>query len=85
MECCDRLCVNCVNFYYVNRLIMDYKVCDIVEKDEMCSFKIDMFCKKYLSRRLEIYCFDYEEFCCLMCVIVFYRKCENVRSLDECV
>lgn len=63
---------------------MDHKVCDIAEKDEMCSLKIDMFCKKHSSRRLEIYCFDHGESCCLMCATVSHRKCENVRSLDEC-
>lgn len=59
-------------------LLDDSQVVDFV-------FDIVGFCEKYVDWKLEVYCFDDELVCCLMCVIIDYRKCKMVESLEECV
>nr|XP_034329855.1 E3 ubiquitin-protein ligase Midline-1-like [Crassostrea gigas] len=81
-ECCDQLCESCVNFHKISRLTMEHKLGNIAERDQ--NFSVDLFCKQHTSRRLEVYCFDHEEACCLMCATVSHRKCEKVNSLEDC-
>ncbi|XP_052705479.1 E3 ubiquitin-protein ligase Midline-1-like [Crassostrea angulata] len=81
-KCCDQLCENCVNFHKISRLTMEHKLGNIAERDQNLS--VDLFCKQHTSRRLEVYCFDHEEACCLMCATVSHRKCEKVTSLEDC-
>ncbi|XP_062586243.1 transcription intermediary factor 1-beta-like [Saccostrea cucullata] len=83
-ECSDNLCEKCVKFHEVNRLTMEHKVCSIEAQNHSDSFSSVLFCKQHSSRKLEVYCFDHEEPCCLMCATVSHRKCEKVSSLDEC-
>ncbi|XP_061170073.1 uncharacterized protein LOC133179301 [Saccostrea echinata] len=83
-ECSDNLCEKCVKFHEVNRLTMEHKVCRIEAQNQTNSFSSVFFCKQHNSRKLEVYCFDHEEPCCLMCATVSHRKCEKVSSLDEC-
>ncbi|XP_062614902.1 E3 ubiquitin-protein ligase TRIM33-like [Saccostrea cucullata] len=83
-ECSDNLCEKCAKFHKVNRLTMEHKVCSIEAQNQTESFSSVLFCKQHSSRKLEVYCFDHEEPCCLMCATVSHRKCEKVSSLDEC-
>ncbi|XP_062578391.1 probable E3 ubiquitin-protein ligase MID2 [Saccostrea cucullata] len=83
-ECSDNLCEKCAKFHEVNRLTMEHKVCNIEAKNQTDSISSVLFCKQHSSRKLEVYCFDHEEPCCLMCATVSHRKCEKVSSLDEC-
>lgn len=83
-ECCEQLCENCVNFHQYSRLTMEHKVCNIAEQNQKISLSVDLFCKQHTSRRLEVYCFDHEEPCCLMCATVSHRKCQKVNSLEDC-
>ena len=83
-ECSDRLCDNCVKFNHVNRLTMKHTVCNIEEQEQTYKPEVDLFCKQHASRKLEVYCFDHEEPCCLMCFTVSHRKCDKVSSLEDC-
>jgi hypothetical protein len=83
-ECCDRLCEICVEFHSVNRLTMEHKVCNLEDQSPTKTTSSQLFCPQHASRKLEVYCFDHEEPCCLMCATVSHRKCEKVSSLDEC-
>lgn len=83
-ECDDRLCKNCVKFHQVNRLTMEHSVYNTAEENQISSVKIDLFCKQHSSNRLEVYCFDHEEPCCLMCATIIHRNCEKVGTLNDC-
>ena len=83
-ECCDYLCENCVKCHKTYRFTMEHTVCNIEEREKTGKLKVDLFCKQHVSRRLEVYCFDHEEPCCLMCATVSHRKCDKVSSLEDC-
>lgn len=83
-ECCENLCESCVTFHQYSRLTMEHKVCNIAEQTQKINLSVDLFCKQHTSRRLEVYCFDHEEPCCLMCATISHRKCEQVNSLEDC-
>lgn len=51
-ECCDQLCENCVKYHHGNRLTMQYKVCNIADKNHISSKKVDYFCKNHRNKRL---------------------------------
>ncbi|XP_078311137.1 E3 ubiquitin-protein ligase Midline-1-like [Crassostrea virginica] len=83
-ECCDKLCENCVKFHHTNRFTMEHQVCNLEEREQTDKLEVDLFCKQHASKRLEVYCFDHEEPCCLMCATVSHRKCDKVSSLEDC-
>lgn len=83
-ECDDRLCENCVKFHQVNRLTMEHSVHNTAEENQMKSDKIDLFCKQHSGSRLEVYCFDHEEPCCLICATISHKNCEKVGTLNDC-
>lgn len=83
-ECCDQLCENCVKYHHGNRLTMQHKLCNIANKEHIYSKRIDYFCKNHRYKRLEVYCSDHEEPCCLLCATVSHRTCKQVSSLDDC-
>lgn len=37
----------------------------------------------YIDKVIEVYCFDYEKFGCIFCLIMVYKKCDVVLLLDE--
>lgn len=83
-DCDDRLCKYCVKFHQVNRLTMEHTVYNTAEENEMNSIKINLFCTQHSSNKLEVYCFDHDEPCCLMCATISHRNCEKVGSLNDC-
>ncbi|XP_062566727.1 transcription intermediary factor 1-beta-like [Saccostrea cucullata] len=85
IDCCDDLCEKCANCHHANRLSMEHRVLslDDAETADCCS-NMTFFCEKHADRKLEVYCFDHEQACCLMCATTEHRKCEKVENLEEC-
>lgn len=48
-------------------------------------FEMDEMCFVYFDKFLEVFCFDYRKFCCSICFVIDYRKCDEVFFLDEIV
>lgn len=85
IDCCDDLCENCAKAHPANRLSMEHCVLSLndVEKADTGSQMVG-FCEKHTDRKLEVYCFDHEQACCLMCATTEHRKCDEVENVEEC-
>lgn len=85
IDCFDDLCEKCANSHHANRLSMEHRVMSL-DDSQAADFVPDTvgFCEKHADRRLEVYCFDDELACCLMCATTDHRKCKMVESLEEC-
>lgn len=46
---------------------------------------MDELCCVYVGEYLKVFCFDYDEFCCSICVVIYYRYCEWVEVLEEII
>lgn len=42
-------------------------------------------CFKYNYEMIQMYCYDYEQLCCGLCVGIEYRKCEKVDIVENVV
>ncbi|KAK3098635.1 hypothetical protein FSP39_021409 [Pinctada imbricata] len=40
-------------------------------------------CSLHKNRKIELFCFDHAEPCCLTCMTVHHRKCDKVTTLEE--
>lgn len=45
---------------------------------------VENVCMKYKGEIIKMFCVDYKEVCCIICVSFEYRKCNNVDSIDKC-
>jgi hypothetical protein len=64
---------------------MEHRVVPLneVENVDTC-LKMVEFCEIHADRKLEVYCFDHEQACCLMCATTGHRKCDDVKNLEDC-
>ncbi|XP_061176348.1 uncharacterized protein LOC133185254 [Saccostrea echinata] len=84
IDCCDDLCEKCANSHHANRLSMEHRVLSLDDAEADCCSNMTLFCEKHADRKLEVYCFDHEQACCLLCATTEHRKCEKVENLEEC-
>lgn len=42
-------------------------------------------CFKYKNEKIQMYCYEYEQLCCGLCVGIEYRKCEKVDIVENVV
>lgn len=85
IDCCDDLCEKCAETHHASRLSMDHRVLSLDDAEAVDkSGDVVGFCEKHENRKLEVYCFDDEMACCLMCATIDHRKCKMVESLEDC-
>ena len=45
----------------------------------------DLYCNEHPDKKLEAFCTDHSAVCCLSCVLLQHRKCEDVKSTEDAV
>lgn len=74
--CMECLCEGCISYYKKFIIIKDY---DVVFLDEINKFVYceneEEYCNKYDFRYLDLFCFDYDIFCCFICSVIEYKIC----------
>ncbi|XP_061185492.1 uncharacterized protein LOC133193546 [Saccostrea echinata] len=84
VDCSDMLCTKCRDIHNSIRSTMKHEV---LAKSKISSSKVfrrNLFCEDHSDRKLEVYCFDHEKPCCLMCATITHRKCDRVEILEKC-
>ena len=83
-ECMETLCDMCRKYH--GRLASS-KSHEIVPINKVAyediNFRSEMItCKDHEGKKLEFYCSDHDGPCCITCVTLLHRKCENVDTLE---
>lgn len=51
--------------------------------EEMDWISTDQFCEKYPDKKLERFCVDHDEVCCLTCITTDHKTCHQIRGLED--
>ncbi|XP_076071970.1 uncharacterized protein LOC143043651 [Mytilus galloprovincialis] len=88
-DCDEALCDECLQLHGFMKLFVDHKVIridemnfpSIVEEPDLSM--ISDSCPVHTSKVLEAFCFDHQQLCCLLCITLHHRKCEQVQAIEE--
>ncbi|VDI36627.1 tripartite motif-containing protein 45 [Mytilus galloprovincialis] len=85
-ECLEALCQNCSSAHSRLKQSLTHKTVAI-EEQNIASLRLlqgsDEYCSIHETKRLEVYCFDHSKPCCVSCLNLDHRKCENVQNMDD--
>ncbi|XP_063418908.1 transcription intermediary factor 1-alpha-like [Mytilus trossulus] len=86
-DCTEAFCDNCCEMHGLMKLSMSHKVVDIMSI-QTNEFGIDLSkisdaCPVHSSKVVEAYCFDHQQLCCVLCVTLQHRKCEDVQAIED--
>lgn len=87
-ECQEVLCEVCTNYHKFMKLSLNHEPIHIDRdhiKETARISEVSETCPVHRSKKMEIYCFDHNQLCCVLCDSVNHRKCENVRVLDDII
>ncbi|VDH90060.1 Hypothetical predicted protein [Mytilus galloprovincialis] len=86
-ECSEAFCDDCLQLHNLMKFSADHRVVKIEKIDTLSarasepSFIIDT-CSVHKSKVLDAFCFDHQELCCVYCITLHHRKCENIQAID---
>ncbi|XP_052076259.1 tripartite motif-containing protein 45-like [Mytilus californianus] len=87
-DCSEAFCEECLRLHNLVKFCVDHKVVKIEEINTCTSggepelSSISDTCSLHQSKILDVYCFDHQELCCVHCLTLHHRKCENVQAID---
>ncbi|XP_052076816.1 E3 ubiquitin-protein ligase Midline-1-like [Mytilus californianus] len=88
-DCIEALCKECLHLHGLMKLFADHKIVQVKEIDTSASEQepdlcmISDSCPVHSSKSVVAFCFDHHELCCVLCVTVQHRRCENVQVIKE--
>ena len=87
VNCCEMLCETCTQYHRIHKQSSQHKVIDIADIKDIESplQHTDMYCHEHTGKKLKAYCFDHSVVCCMTCVMLTHRKCDNVQSVEKAI
>ncbi|KAJ8312365.1 hypothetical protein KUTeg_009738 [Tegillarca granosa] len=85
-ECQEAICEGCIGSHKVIKGLEHHQIesLDKLKKEKVMHIPtVDIYCPKHKDRKLEIYCHDHQAICCLTCMTMNHRKCNQVTTVDE--
>ncbi|XP_076117532.1 uncharacterized protein LOC143085186 [Mytilus galloprovincialis] len=86
-ECDETFCEKCNTMHTWMKLSSTHLVVALEELESNTS-GIDLHavseqCNTHPQNNIELFCFNHEQLCCIQCVSLNHRSCENVKSIEE--
>lgn len=84
IECREAFCEECSHYHKAFKAFIDHELID-VDKVSDLHLKLDSqysTCSEHM-KKIEVYCKDHKKPCCLHCVTLEHRKCNEVEAIDE--
>ncbi|KAK3083095.1 hypothetical protein FSP39_013840 [Pinctada imbricata] len=85
INCGEALCKSCERYHRRNKFLSNHKVVDIENygTTELPYNHKDIQCTEHPDKNVEAYCSDHSAICCMTCVMLKHRKCDNVGSIQD--
>lgn len=84
--CEDKFCDMCVKFYRRFNFMKDYKLFLLEElKKIFIVMEVVRFCFVYFEENIKYYCEYYLFLCCVVCVCIVYKECNDIKNVLEIV
>ncbi|XP_063416025.1 uncharacterized protein LOC134697672 [Mytilus trossulus] len=86
-ECDETFCEKCNTMHSWMKLSSTHLVVELEELESNTS-GIDLHavseqCKTHSTNKIEAFCLNHEQLCCIQCVSLNHRCCENVKTIEE--
>ncbi|VDI35514.1 Hypothetical predicted protein [Mytilus galloprovincialis] len=86
-ECCEAYCNECLEFHRWQKTSMNHNVTTIdnlhTDSNEIYLKSISDACPLHKLKVMELFCFDHQELCCVLCATFNHKKCENVCPIED--
>ncbi|KAK3088655.1 hypothetical protein FSP39_021998 [Pinctada imbricata] len=85
VNCSESLCYACHRAHRRNKFTSSHKLVGIenYESTELPLHHEDIPCTEHPDKKVGAYCTDHSVVCCMTCVMLKHRKCENVGSIED--
>ncbi|KAK3083151.1 hypothetical protein FSP39_015167 [Pinctada imbricata] len=85
INCAEALCKSCERYHRRNKSSTNHKLIDIENygTTELPLQQADIPCTEHPDEKLKAYCSDHSAICCMTCVMLKHRKCDNVGSIQD--
>ncbi|XP_021374183.1 E3 ubiquitin-protein ligase Midline-1-like isoform X1 [Mizuhopecten yessoensis] len=85
-DCKEVLCKQCRVAHRRSTLLSKHNVIaidEVTKSDVQLPVTIDETCPHHAGKTIEVYCIDHNALCCVLCVTLSHRSCQNVSSLED--
>ena len=84
-NCSEALCETCKDYHGIMKMLTSHKVIPINKMGTLKSplQSADLYCREHPEGQLESYCSEHSAVCCISCVMLKHRKCENVGKVVD--
>ncbi|CAG2252840.1 unnamed protein product [Mytilus edulis] len=86
-DCTEAFCDDCCEIHSLIKSLMRHKVVEIASiQTNECGIDLSTIsdaCPVHSSKVVEAYCFDHQQLCCVLCVTLKHRKCEDVQAIED--
>ena len=85
VDCSDALCKSCERQHKKFKSSRNHKIVSLSDLESADSPipSGDVYCLDHLDKRVEAYCSDHSMVCCITCVTIKHRKCDNVGTIED--
>ncbi|KAK3082542.1 hypothetical protein FSP39_010116 [Pinctada imbricata] len=85
VNCSEALCNTCGRYHRKTKATKSHKLVSIDdhETNDIPLKFADVFCTEHPEKRIKAYCNDHSAVCCMTCVMLKHRKCDNVGSIED--
>ncbi|KAK3108118.1 hypothetical protein FSP39_001557 [Pinctada imbricata] len=85
VNCSEALCNTCDRYHRKTKATKSHKLVSIDdhETNDIPLKFADVFCIEHPEKRIKAYCNDHSAVCCMTCVMLKHRKCDNVGSIED--
>ncbi|KAK3108505.1 hypothetical protein FSP39_009435 [Pinctada imbricata] len=85
VNCGEALCKSCDRYHRRNKASSNHKLIEIGADvpNDIPLQHADVFCKEHPEKKVKAYCNDHSVICCMTCVMLKHRKCDNVGSIED--
>ncbi|KAK3088323.1 hypothetical protein FSP39_017558 [Pinctada imbricata] len=85
VNCSESLCKACDRAHRRGRFTSSHNLVGIEtsENTELLLHHADIQCTEHPDKKVEAYCTDHSAVCCMTCVMLKHRRCENVGSVED--
>ncbi|KAK3102859.1 hypothetical protein FSP39_014488 [Pinctada imbricata] len=87
VNCCDALCSPCERQHRRFKTTALHKLVEIGKmkdsESEGLLYGAEVFCEEHRSESVRFYCADHKRVCCMTCMMLRHRKCDDVGSVED--
>ncbi|KAK3101912.1 hypothetical protein FSP39_007282 [Pinctada imbricata] len=87
VNCCDAFCGPCERQHRRFKVTALHKIVEIGKMKESESegllYGAEVFCEEHRSESIRFYCADHKSVCCMTCMMLHHRKCDEVGSVED--